>query len=124
MDGNKKNIFFHLSSKAASQYCDMLVQCSCLENPRGGGAWWVAIYGVAQSWTRLKQLSSSSSSSFIYSCLCYIAKCLYFNTHIICNFSNIFIGRGNGRCFFGVLVPCFWNNIEVYILSLPSLLIS
>ena len=34
---------------------------SCLENPRGGGAWWAAIYGVAQSPTRLKQLSSSSS---------------------------------------------------------------
>ena len=31
-----------------------------LENPRDGGAWWAAVYGVAQSWTRLKQLSSSS----------------------------------------------------------------
>ena len=39
------------------------LQCSCLENPRDGGAWWSAIYGVAQSRTRLKQLSSSSSSS-------------------------------------------------------------
>ena len=38
-------------------------QCSCLENPRDGGAWWAAVYGVAQSRTRLKQLSSSSSSS-------------------------------------------------------------
>ena len=36
------------------------LQCSCLENPRDGGAWWAAIYGVAQSWTRLKRLSSSS----------------------------------------------------------------
>ena len=35
------------------------LQCSCLENPRDGGAWWAAIYGVAQSWTRLKRLSSS-----------------------------------------------------------------
>ena len=35
------------------------LQCSCLENPRDGGAYWAAIYGVAQSWTRLKQLSSS-----------------------------------------------------------------
>ena len=35
------------------------LQCSCLENPRDGGAWWAAIYGVAQSWTRLKQLSRS-----------------------------------------------------------------
>ena len=38
-------------------------QCSCLENPRDGGASWAAIYGVAQSRTRLKRLSSSSSSS-------------------------------------------------------------
>ena len=38
------------------------LQCSCLENPRDGGAWWAAVYGVAQSRTRLKRLSSSSSS--------------------------------------------------------------
>ena len=39
------------------------VQCSCLENPRDGGAWWAAISGVAKSQTQLKWLSSSSSSS-------------------------------------------------------------
>ena len=38
------------------------LRCSCLENPRDGGAWWAAIYGVAQSQTPLKWLSSSSSS--------------------------------------------------------------
>ena len=38
-------------------------QCSCLENPRDGGAWWAAVSGVAQSRTRLKRLSSSSSGS-------------------------------------------------------------
>ena len=37
------------------------LQCSCLENPRDGGAWWAAVYGVTQSRTRLKRLSSSSS---------------------------------------------------------------
>ena len=40
------------------------LQCSCLENPRDRGAWWAAIYGVAQSQTWLKQLSSSSSSKW------------------------------------------------------------
>ena len=35
------------------------LQCSCLENPRDGGAWWAAVYGVSQSRTRLKRLSSS-----------------------------------------------------------------
>ena len=39
------------------------LQCSCLENPRDGGAWWATIYGVAQGWTRLKRLSISSSST-------------------------------------------------------------
>ena len=42
------------------------LQCSCLENPRDGGAWWAAVSGVAQSQTRLKQLSSSSSSGSGY----------------------------------------------------------
>ena len=36
------------------------LQCSCLENPSDGEAWWAVVYGVAQSWTRLKRLSSSS----------------------------------------------------------------
>ena len=36
------------------------------ENPRDGGTWWAAVYGVAQSWTRLKRLSSSSSTSYVY----------------------------------------------------------
>ena len=44
------------------------LQCSCLENPRDGGAWWAAIYGVAQSQARLKWISSSSSS--ISLCIC------------------------------------------------------
>ena len=41
------------------------LQCSCLENPRDGGAWWAAICGVAQSRTRLKRLSSSQFSYII-----------------------------------------------------------
>ena len=43
--------------------CNTL-QCSCLENPRDRGAWWAAVYGVAQSWTQLKRLSSSSRALF------------------------------------------------------------
>ena len=44
------------------------LQCSCLENPRDGGAWWPAIYGVTQSRTRLMWLSSSSTHLLISSC--------------------------------------------------------
>ena len=43
------------------------LQCSCLENPRDGGAWWVAIYGVAQGRKRLTRLSSSSNMKMFYS---------------------------------------------------------
>ena len=42
------------------------LQYSCLENPRDSGAYWAAVCGVAQSWTRLMRLSSSSSSSQSY----------------------------------------------------------
>ena len=42
------------------------LQCSCLENPRDGVAWWAAVSGVAQSRTRLKRLSSSSSSMLLF----------------------------------------------------------
>ena len=41
------------------------LQCSCLENPRDGGAWWAAIYGVPQSWIRLKRLRGSSSKMLV-----------------------------------------------------------
>ena len=42
------------------------LQYSCLENPMDGGAWKARVHGVAKSWTRLKRLSSSSSSSMQY----------------------------------------------------------
>ena len=44
------------------------LQCSCLENPGERGAWWAAVYGVAESQTRLKQLSSSSSNMLVKLC--------------------------------------------------------
>ena len=53
---------FHFSLSCIAEGNGNPLQCSCLENPRDGGAWWAAVCGVAQSRTRLKQLSSSSSS--------------------------------------------------------------
>ena len=54
---------FHFSLSCIGEGNGNPLQCSCLENSRDGGAWWAAIYGVTQSWTRLKRLSSSSSGS-------------------------------------------------------------
>ena len=50
------------------------LQYSCLENPRDGGAWWAAVYGVAQSRTWLKRLSSSSSQTGSNKFLEYLAR--------------------------------------------------
>ena len=57
-----EQLLFHFSLSCTGEGNGKPLQCSCLENPRDGGAWWAAIYGVAQSRTRLKRLSSSSSS--------------------------------------------------------------
>ena len=52
---------FHFSLSGTGEGNGNPLQCSCLENPRDRGAWWAAVSGVAQSQTRLKRLSSSSS---------------------------------------------------------------
>ena len=54
-------LHFHSSLSCIGEENGNPLQCSCLENPRAGGAWWAAVYGVTQSQIRLKLLSSSSS---------------------------------------------------------------
>ena len=57
-----EQLHFHFSLACIGEGNGNPLQCSCLENPRDRGAWWAAVCGVAQSRTRLKRLSSSSSS--------------------------------------------------------------
>ena len=54
-----ERLHFHFSLSCSGEGNGNPLQCSCLENPRDGGAWWAAVYGVAQSRTRLERLSSS-----------------------------------------------------------------
>ena len=61
--GHTERLHFHFSLSYIGEGNGNPLQCSCQENPRDGGAWWVAVSGFAQSWTWLKRLSSSSSSS-------------------------------------------------------------
>ena len=58
-----ERLHFHFSLSCIGEGNGNPLQCSCLENPRDRGAWWATVYRVAQSRTRLKLLSSSSSSS-------------------------------------------------------------
>ena len=65
-----ERLHFHFSPSCIGEGNGNPLQCSCLENPRDWGAWWAAVYRVAQSRTRLKRLSSSSSSILLCVCVC------------------------------------------------------
>ena len=116
-----EQLHFHFSLSCIGEGNGNPLQCSCLENSSDGGAWWAAVYGVAQSRTRLKRLSSSSrywmnrSSDTILLLLllfkknkvdlkcvnfCCIAKlfsyymCIYIYIYIYTLFLNIFFHYG------------------------------
>ena len=72
-----EQLHFHFSLSCIGEGNGNSLQCSCLENPRDGGAWWAAVYGVAQSRTRLKRLSSSSSRALVFSSY---SSCCLLNT--------------------------------------------
>ena len=75
-----EQLHFHFSPSCIGEGNGNPLQCSCLENPRDRGAWWAAVYGVAQSWTRLKRLSSSSSSILLCVCVCTTSS---FSIHLL-----------------------------------------
>ena len=64
-----EQLYFHFSLWCIGEGNGNPLQCSCLENPRDGGAWWAAVYGVTQSRTRLKRLSICSKLHYIKSIL-------------------------------------------------------
>ena len=85
-----ERLYFHFSLSCIGEGNGNPLQHSCLENPRDGRAWWAAIYGVAQSWTRLKRLSSSSSIAWgrkrsvclyvgggVCACVCACGMCVF-----------------------------------------------
>ena len=59
-----EQLHFHFLLSCIGEGNGNPLQCSCLESPRDREAWWAAIYGVAQSLTQLKRLSSSSSTRY------------------------------------------------------------
>ena len=61
-----EQLHFHFSLSCIGKGNVNPLQCSCLESPRDIKAWWAAVYGVAQSQTRLKRLNSSSSSNGLF----------------------------------------------------------
>ena len=75
------SIHFHFSHSCIGEGNGNPLQYSYLEDPMDGGAWWAAVYGVAQSRTRLKRLSSSSSKVYLASFSCVFSELLCENVH-------------------------------------------
>ena len=75
-----ERLHFHFSLSCIGEGNGNPLQCSCLESPRDGGAWWAAVYGVAQSRTRLKRLSSSS---IVHQAFYYFTQIVFFDLHIL-----------------------------------------
>ena len=92
------------------------LQCSCLGNPRDGGAWWAAVYGVAQSQTRLKRLSSSSSSSTYYILECIFKVNLMYVLQTYCTFFF-------SPVFYKVLslIPFIHSSVYIYQYQPPNI---
>ena len=101
-----EQLHFHFSLTCIGEGNGNPLQCSCLENPRDRGAWWAAVSGVSQSQTRLKRLSSSSSSNlFIHK------SSLIFFYFYICSCSLFFLPVSVFTC---------WQLLGISKLLLPS----
>ena len=72
---------FHFSHSCIGEGNGTPLQYSYLEDPMDGGAWWAAVHGVAQSRTRLKRLSSSSSKVYLAGFSCVFSELLCENVH-------------------------------------------
>ena len=118
-----ERLHFHFSLSCTREGNGNPLQCSCLENPRDGGAWWAAVYGVAQSWTRLKRLSSSSSRAPLCGCpACFpvlltdgCVRCFWPSrrwneaaTDVLEHASSFPSARGSSFCFSGTFWLYFW----------------
>ena len=98
-DRSTERLHFHFSLSRSGEGNGNPLQCSCLENPRDGGAWWAAVYGVAQSRTRLKRLSSSSTSMCMLSLFSGVG---FFATPWIVAWASLVVSGKESACNAGV----------------------
>ena len=97
------------------------LQCSCLENPRDGGAWRAAIHGVTQNRTRLKRLSSSSSSiycSIPAGAQCYLSEVLLCISVMISDVKHLFIRISSSHFLISKYITKVCNQKKIYVLVL------
>ena len=95
-----ERLHFHFSLSCTGKGNGNPLQCSCLENPRNGRAWWAAICGVTQSRTQLKQLSSCNSIGFGLLCFHFLS--------FLCTFWFLFLFL---LWFVGYSAECFSASV-------------
>ena len=119
-----ERLHFHFSLSCIGEGNGNPLQGSCLENPRDGGAWWAAFYGMTQSWTPLKRRSSSSSRGSLWPKTerCGIMNTLTFLTFIkVMHF--VLHSRISSLDLAPVMSSCSWlNSIHFLVSHFPLLL--
>ena len=109
-----EQLHFHFSLSCIGEGNSNPLQCSCLENRRDREAWWAAVSGVAQSWTRLKRLSSSSSKAQIP-----LSEIRLFPISTSCCFLNVlccFIPLGSPICqFFLISISLQFSSFLLFL---------
>ena len=120
VNSNTINSLFEFLNLSVTFSCVIILASSCLENPRDGGAWWAAVYGVTQSWTRLKRLSSSSSrmaratlnrsNTSRQLCLAFALKGEVFNISPLTSICQDTLIRFLSVCFYPVFTKIFTMN--------------
>ena len=113
-------LHFHFPLSCTGEGNGNPLQCACLEIPRDGGAWWAAVYGVAQSWTRLKRLSCSSSVLFISVCSLVLLGLLVNISYIFSIFASILSPRSWIICTVIILNYFFLKVDYLHFISLFS----
>ena len=95
-----ERLHFHFSLSCIGEGNGNPFQCSCLETPRDGGAWWAAVHGVAKSHTWLKWLS-------LHACmhLCFNVSAMYHHEEV-----TKFITKSTYHIMFYAYFQCFWEN--------------
>ena len=110
-----ERLHFHFSLSCIGEGNGNPLQCSCLENPREGAAWWAAVYGVSESRTRLKRLSSSSSHG-LYCTLLWLLFIFQQELELNCRKFPIL----NSILNFSIINVICFNLMETHMLSIPS----